>query len=119
MQIGSKLFPEYPIRSHAEAYHQLCKQTLGHQSSTVHNFAITAGEYKATNFSLGIDTEKFLEAGFTGLNTRSGDLLTVKLKHARQAGGGVNPACVADLIHIVLHSHHIFKIHDTVVRVFD
>ena len=43
MQIGSKLYPEYPIRSHAEAYYQL-RKTLGHQSSIVHNFAITAGE---------------------------------------------------------------------------
>ncbi|MFM7987465.1 MAG: hypothetical protein ACKPKO_49950, partial [Candidatus Fonsibacter sp.] len=24
-QIGSKMYPEYPIRSHAEAYHQLRK----------------------------------------------------------------------------------------------
>ena len=49
MQIGSKLYPEYPIRSHVEALYQLCK-TLGHQSSTVHNFAITSGEYKSTKF---------------------------------------------------------------------
>ena len=35
MQIGSKLYPEYPIKSHAEAYYQL-RKTLGHQSSTVH-----------------------------------------------------------------------------------
>ena len=43
VQIGSKLYPEYPIRLHAEAYYQL-RKTLGHQSSTVHNFAITAGD---------------------------------------------------------------------------
>ena len=34
MQIGSKLYPEYPIKFHAEAYYQL-RKTLGHQSSTV------------------------------------------------------------------------------------
>ena len=39
MQIGSKLYPEYPIRSHAEAYDQL-RKTLGHQSSAVPNFAL-------------------------------------------------------------------------------
>ena len=31
LQIGSKLFPEYPVRSHAEAYYQL-RKTLGMQS---------------------------------------------------------------------------------------
>ena len=119
MQIGSKLYPEYPIRSHAEAYYQL-RKTLGHQSSTVHNFAITAGEYKATKFVIGIDTEKVLEAGFTGLNTRAGDLLTVKFKYARpRAGGNVDAHRIANLMHIVLHSDHIIEIHDTGVRVFD
>ena len=34
LQIGAKLFPEYPIRSHAEAYYQL-KKTLGTQASAV------------------------------------------------------------------------------------
>jgi len=118
MQIGSKLYPEYPIRSHAEAYYQL-RKTLGHQSSTIHNFAITAGKYKSTKFVLGIDTEKVLEAGFTGLNTRAGDLLTVKFKYAKpSAGGAVNLVRVADLMHIVFHSDHMLEIHDTGVRVF-
>ena len=57
MQIGYKLYPEYHIRSHAEAYYQL-RRTLGHQSSTVHTFAVTAGKYKATKFVLGIGTEQ-------------------------------------------------------------
>ena len=119
MQIGSKLYPEYPIRSHAESYYQL-RTTLGHQSSTVHNLAIRAGEYKSTKFVIGIDTEKVLDAGFTGLNKRSGDLLTVKFKYAKPAArGAVNAVRVADLMHIVLHSDHILEIHDTGVRVFD
>ncbi|MFM7986030.1 MAG: hypothetical protein ACKPKO_42625, partial [Candidatus Fonsibacter sp.] len=69
---------------------------------------------------IGIDTEKVLEAGFTGLNTRAGDLLTVKYKYARpRAGGNVDAHRIADLMHIVLHSDHILEIHDTGVRVFD
>ena len=43
LQIGSKLFPEYPIRSHQEAYYQL-KKTLGVQASSVHNFDINAAQ---------------------------------------------------------------------------
>ncbi len=77
LQIGSKLFPEYPIRSHAEAYYQL-KKTLGVQASAVHNFDITATEYRDHKFVIGTDCEKVLDAGFTGINTRAGDLLSVK-----------------------------------------
>ena len=35
LQLGSKLYPEYMIRAHAEAYYQL-RKTLGHKSSDVH-----------------------------------------------------------------------------------
>ncbi|MFM7985032.1 MAG: hypothetical protein ACKPKO_37505, partial [Candidatus Fonsibacter sp.] len=90
MQIGSKLYPEYPIRSHAEAYYQL-RKTLGLHYAPYHGTDITGWSYRGSKFIIGIDTEKVLDAGFTGLNTRSGDLLTVKFKYATpQAGGAVN-----------------------------
>ena len=63
-----------------------------------------------------IDTEKVLEAGFSGLNTRAGDLLTVKFKYYTPAAGGAVAATrIANLMHIVLYSDHILEIHDTEV----
>lgn len=119
VQIGSKLFPEYPIRSHAEAYYQL-KKTLGVQSSNVHSFDITAAEYRDNKLILGIDTEKVLEAGFTGLNTRSGDLMTVKLSYADKGSAvGSTYSRLADRMHIVLHSDQIVEVRDTGVTVYD
>ena len=59
--------------------------------------------------TIAIDAEKVLEAGFTRLNTRAGDLRTVKLKYnSPVAGGAVAATRIADLMHIVLHSDHIF-----------
>lgn len=119
LQIGSKLFPEYPIRSHNEAYYQL-KKTLGVQSSAVHNFDVSAIEYRSNKFVLGTDCEKVLDAGFTGINTRAGDLMTVKLKYAGKgtlANGSY--ANLADRLHIVLHSDQIMEIRDSGVQVFD
>ena len=119
LQIGSKLFPEYPIRSHNEAYYQL-KKTLGVQASAVHNFDISATEYRDYKFILGTDCEKVLDAGFTGLNTRSGDLLSVSLKYANAgtAETGIYPR-LADRIHIVLHSDQILEFRDSGCQVFD
>ena len=119
LQIGSKLFPEYPIRSHNEAYYQL-KKTLGVQASAVHNFDISATEYRDYKFILGTDCEKVLDAGFTGLNTRSGDLLSVSLKYASSGSSetGVYQR-LADRIHIVLHSDQILEIRDSGCQVFD
>ena len=115
LQIGSKLFPEYPIRSHNEAYYQLAK-TLGVQSSAVHNFDISAREYRSTKFVLGTDCERVLDAGFTGLNTRAGDLMSIKFKYADK---GTDNNRLADRIHIVLHSDQILEIRDSGCQVFD
>jgi hypothetical protein len=70
VQIGSKLFPEYPIRSHAEAFYQLTK-CLGIQASDIHNVDINTSQYHAHKFIIGIDLEKVLEARGTGFNTKA------------------------------------------------
>lgn len=119
LQIGSKLYPEYPIRSHNEAYYQL-KKTLGVQASAVHNFDVSAVEYRSNKFVLGTDCERVLDAGFTGINTRAGDLMTVKLKYAgKGALSNGSHANLADRLHIVLHSDQIMEIRDSGVSVFD
>ena len=63
MHIESKLYPEYPIRSHAEAYYQL-RKTLGHQSSSVHSFPIAPEEYRYNKMVIAIDTEKGFRSRF-------------------------------------------------------
>jgi hypothetical protein len=117
LQIGSKIFPEYPIRSHNEAYYQLCK-CLGVQSSALHNFDITAREYRSTKFILGTDCEKVLDAGFTGLNTRAGDLMSVLFQYNERSHDEVDDR-LADRIHIILHSDQILEIRDSGCQVFD
>ena len=70
--------------------------------------------------SVVVDCEMVIEAGSSGLNTRSGDLITFKFKYnTPSAGGGVMPSVLQSLIHIVLQSDHILAIHDTGVRVYD
>ena len=120
LQIGSKLFPEYPVRSHNEAYYQL-KKSLGVQASALHNFDISALEFRDNNLIFATDTEKVLDAGFTGINTRAGDLMSVSLKFKDKgtvSAGGTYPR-LADRIHIVLHSDQILEIRDSGCQVFD
>ena len=120
LQIGSKLFPEYPVRGHNEAYYQL-KKTLGVQASALHNFDVSAVEYRDYKFILGTDCEKVLDAGFTGINTRAGDLTKIKLKYNGKgtvSATGIYPR-LADRIHIVLHSDQILEIRDSGCQVLD
>ena len=77
MQLGSKLFPEYPIRSLAEAFYQL-RKSLGINSTNA-QMNMVQRYYRDHKFVVGLDTEKLTGASFTGYNTRAGDLLTLKI----------------------------------------
>jgi hypothetical protein len=49
LQIGSKLFPEYPARSLAESFYQL-KKALGIHGSAFHSLSITAKQFRTDHF---------------------------------------------------------------------
>ena len=114
LQIGGKLFPEYPCRSLAETFYQL-KKSLGIHGSAFHSVAISGNQYLNDKFIIGVDTEKILEAGFTGLNTRAGDLMVLKGKYAN-SNSSTN---WANSVYIILHTDQILEIRDTGSQVFD
>jgi hypothetical protein len=114
LQLGSKLYPEYPIRSHSEAFYQL-RKTLGMQSSNIHSFDIDYYEYRRWKFIIATDMEKVLEAGFTGMNTRAGDILNISFKHNQSN----IPENYVTSMHVVLQSDNIMEIRDGGVQVFD
>ena len=116
MQVGSKLFPEYPIRSISEAFSQL-KKSVGILGSNFHSVSITPMQYRNDHFVIGIDTEKALGASYTGINTRAGDLLSVRVK--AQDTSVLTKAKMPDQIFIVLHSDCILEISDSGVSVYD
>ena len=113
-QIGSKLYPEYPIRSVQEAFTQLAT-CLGINNSAFHGVDIYPLEYRSHKFIVGIDTEKILEAGFTGINTKAGDLMVIKVKQS----SGINKANLCNKMYITLHSDNILNIRDRGIEVFD
>ena len=116
IQVGSKLFPEYPVRSLSESFAQL-KKCLGILGSNFHSVSITPKQYRNNRFIIGCDTEKALQAGFTGLNTRQGDLLSVKVKAMDKSV--LTAQKMPDTMYIVLHSDQIMEISDAGVQVFD
>ena len=114
MQIGSKCYPEMPIRSVQEAFSQLTK-CLGINNSAFHGVDIIPQEYRSHVFIIGIDLEKILEAGFTGINTKAGDLMVVKVKQ----NSGITQENICNKMYFTLHSDNILNIRDTGCEVFD
>ena len=110
LQIGSKLFPEYPIKTHAEAFYSL-RKALGIQANNLHSIDMDGNEYRNNKFIVGIDTEKLLGLSFTGMNTRN-NLMTVHLKTQ-------DVDYKADRMHIILLAEQILELGDTGSMVFD
>ena len=69
------------------------------------------------HFLFGIDTEKALGASYTGINTRSGDLLSVRVK--AQDKSVLIDTKMPDQMFVVLHSDCVLEISDSGISVFD
>ena len=113
VQIGSKLYPEMSVRSVSESMYQLLK-CVGILNSSVHSLDITNRDYYTYKHIIGLDLEKMLQAGFTGLNSKAGDLITIKSKCLSDQN-----AAQATHICIILHADIILNIRDNGVEVFE
>ena len=113
VQIGSKLYPEMSVRSVSESMYQLLK-CVGILNSSVHSLDITNRDYYTYKFIIGLDLEKVLNAGFTGLNSKAGDLISIKTKCLSDDNNAQ-----ATQIFIVLHADIILNIRDNGVEVFE
>jgi hypothetical protein len=96
LQIGSKLYPEYPCRSLQEQFHQLSK-CMGVETSNFHSLDITPLQYRSHKFISGFDTEKMLGSAFTGINIKQGSLMTLKMRSAAASSQ------MPDTVYLVLH----------------
>ncbi len=93
------MFPENPIRSVQEAFTQSVK-CLSIKQNAFHGVAILPIEKRCHKFNVGIKTEKILEAGITGINTKAGDLMVIKFNQA----SGIAQIYVCNKMFMTLHS---------------
>jgi hypothetical protein len=80
IQIGSKLYPEYPIRSISETFYQL-RKTLGLHFGN-EGMGIQPRYYSSRAFVSAFDLEKVLGSSFTGQNTMDGQMMTIRMQAA-------------------------------------
>ena len=117
IQLGAKLYPEYPVRSVAEAFAQL-RKTVGLNYGH-HAIDLTAAQYAHHRFIIGVDMEKISEMGFTGENTMNGQLMVIKVKAVNTGAGGLGENLMPNQINLFLNSDQIMEIKDVGVTVFD
>ena len=112
LQVGSKLFPTYPIRSCQEHFYNL-RKCMGIESSNFHSMDITPLEYRNHKFVMAFDTEKMLGTAFSGINIKTGSLMTLKMKSTSPS------ADMPDTCYLVLHFDSILSIRDSGIEVFE
>ena len=122
LQIGSKLFPEIPIRSSSEAYNHLLKAVGCFHPATTKSINISEREYRTTKFIVAFDIQKEHSAFASGMNTRTGDLKTVKCQNGwkhTDNDGNIWTDSYPEFIHVTLAYSGMMNITDSGVQVLD
>ena len=116
IQLGSKLYPEYPCNSITQCFYHLRKAL---NLPTFHQRSISSQwlEYKESEFILGFNLEKVPDSSYTGINTRAGQQMLVKVKPLHQ--GVLNSTLMPDRIYITLLSEQIVSIKDSGIELLD
>ena len=113
LQVGGKSFPQMPINSIAESWSQLRKAVAAYGK---HPLSTKAREYHSTKFVQGLDLEKLSGVGYTGLSTKNGEMITVKVKSVNTAT--LNNHMPTSLF-MVLCTDNILQISDSGVSALD
>ena len=90
---------------------------MGILGSTVGSPDINNEKYEKLHHIIACDTEKTLQAGYTGLDMKRGQLMTVKIK--AQNPSILDAGRMPDNIQVVLHSDQILDIGFTGTQVQD
>ena len=80
VQIGSKQWPEMSTCKSLAATMSLLKQALGTYDQNIACTSITPANFVADRYCIGVPTSTIPGQAFSGISTRSGDLLTVRIK---------------------------------------
>ena len=114
ISVGSLTFPEKPFRSNSETCYRL-KLSLGILPSSFHALDISFIEYTGTHFITGVDMEKITDAAWSGLNTKAGDLVSVKTLWDSSIPSSILPL----KMYIVMTSDYMLEIRDSGCQIFD
>ena len=109
------------VKSSQEAYYELLKTIGAHELSSTYAIDILSREYRSWKYIMGVSFETAPGSSFSGISTRNGDLLTIKLKgcHHVNNDGSILPYSTPEYIYCVLEADCVLSISDVGVQMFD
>ena len=108
VQIGSKQWPEMSTCKSTASTMSLLKQALGIYDQNIACTSINATNYHSSRYVIGVPTSTIPGQVFSGMSTRSGDLLSVLIKSM-----GVDANQQAQKMHITLLAEVILELKES------
>ena len=81
IQLGSKLYPEYPCNSITQCFYHL-RKALNLPMFHQHSMNINFKQYRDRQFIFAFSFEKVPDSSYTGINTRAGQQMLLRVKPA-------------------------------------
>ena len=113
VQVGPKNYPEASPSSNLAETFSLLRQAIGTYDESIRTTSITDAGYRGEQFVIGVPMQIVVGQPFSSVNTRSGDLLTVKVNNLN---GDVGQAGRI-FVHVVAET--IVELRESGVRVLD
>ena len=114
-KLGSKLFPEYPCNSLSQCFYHL-RKALNLPVFHQHSISVDFKQYRDRQFIFGFSFEKVPDSSYTGINTRAGQQMLIKIK---PAGATIPVDDMPDEMFVTLLSEQMLEIKDLGLKVFD
>jgi hypothetical protein len=112
IQLGGKLYPEYQVKSISEAF-CILKQTLNLPDWGLHSVGIDYRQYTSNKFIFAMSFEKMPEASWSGTNTKTGQILLIKLNATGLTGD------IANMMYITFMTENIIEVKDVGCSIYD
>jgi len=116
LQLGSKLYPEYPCQSVSECFYRL-KEAMNLPDYHQHSISIKFKNYINNKFIFCVSFEKVPDASFTAVSTKAGQILMINCKAMNEAG--ITQANIATTMYTLLESQQIMEIRDVGITIYD
>ena len=115
IQLGGKLYPEYPVKSVSETF-CILKQTLNLPDWGLHSVGIDFKQYTSNKFIFAMSFEKMPEASWSGTNTKTGQIVLIKLNAVNTSSISGD---IASTMFITLMTENILEIRDVGCSVYE
>ena len=96
----------------------MLKQTLNLPDWGLHSVGIDFKQYVSNKFIFAMSFEKMPEASWSGTNTKTGQILLVKVNAVNKSQIGIQTD-IASTMYITLQTENILEIRDVGVSVFE